>query len=193
MAEEARTPAEVETDRLPIVMELAALVRHRSRAEAKLTPMAAVEVDGEPLGDRQESLIAEILAAEACGDIRVLRSSSGAAYLYSSDHMSEGYARILLRVEEGDPCEQVASVVREESELYPRPTPMAQFSNPLFGVDPDRLRQLVQEMLQLKQYSDIKLITASTGAEYLYSDRFLDRDWAQSLVEWEEVGRYESP
>ena len=47
--------------------------------------------------------------------------------------------------------------------------------------------------MQLEQYKDIKLIEASTGAIYLHSDRFLDPDWAQSLVEWEEVGKNASP
>ncbi len=184
---------EMETPQLTLAQELAELVREQSRVHAILTPMASIEVDEKPLEEAErEQLIREVLADPECGDLRLLRTSKGAAYFYSTLHMSDSYARILLRVEEDNPYETIAATVREESETYPRPTPIAALRNPTFGLDADRVEQLAREMVQLDRYADIKLIEASTGAIYLHSDRFLDPEWARSLVEWEEVGKYKS-
>ncbi len=184
----------VEAMELTLAQELAEVVRDQSRSESTLTCMDSLEVDEralERLG--QEELVREIQADERCEDIRLVRGSDGAIYLYSADHISDSYARILLRVEEDNPYELIASTVREESELYPRPTVVDLFREPTFGLRPDQVEQYVQELLQLAQYRDIKPIQASTGKLYLYSDRHLDGEWAKSLVEWEEVGKHESP
>lgn len=194
MADETIQAMPAEVTQLTLAQEVAELVRDQSKTEATLTPMASLEVDDKPLeAIEQETLIQEVLADPRCADLRLLRSSAGAAYFYSSLHVSDSYARILLRVEEDNPYETIAATVREESEVYPRPTPIAALRNHTFGLDPGRIEQLVLELMQLEQYKDIKLIEASTGAIYLHSDRFLDPDWAQSLVEWEEVGKNASP
>lgn len=185
--------APVEEASLTLAQEVAELVREQSKTEGTLTPVGSLEVDGKLLESiEQKELIGQVLAEKQCRDIRLMRTSAGAAYLYSSAHLSDSYARILLRVEEDNPYETIASTVREESEVYPRPTPVDMFRQPIFGLDPDRVEQLVQEMLQLAQYGDVKLLQASTGALYLYSERHLDGEWAQSLVEWEEVGKFQS-
>jgi len=181
--------AENETE-LTLIQEVALVVREQSRTEATLTRMDSLLVDERPLStEEQEDLAQQLLADEGCSDLRCLRGSSGLLCLYSRDFISDGYARILLRAEDGNPYETIAATVREESEIYPRPTPLAIFREPTFGLQPDRVEQLVEEMLQLEQYRDIKTIVATTGARYLYSERYLDGEWARSLVEWEEVER----
>lgn len=173
---------------LTVAQEVAVIVREQSRTEAALTRLDSLLVDDRPMSqEEQEELLQQLMADESCGDLRWLRTSSGAICLYSSDFISDSYARILLRVEDGNPYETIAATVREESEIYPRPTPVSIFRAPAFGLEPDRVDQLVDEMLQLAQYGDIKMIVASTGARYLYSERYLDGEWARSLVEWEEV------
>jgi hypothetical protein len=193
MVEDTTRILPMEPPEITLAQEIAELVREHSLDHAILTPMASLEVDEKPLEpEERERLVQEVLADPECGDLRLLRTSKGAAYFYSTLHMSDGYARILLRVEEDNPYETIAATVREESELYPRPTPIAALRNPTFGLEADRVEQLAREVVQLEQYKDIKLIEASTGAIYLHSDRFLDAEWARSLVEWEEVGKNQS-
>lgn len=169
------------------------LVRDRTRNEALLTPVSALAYEGEMLTpERQEQLISEIQADEGCSDIKVMRTSKGAAFLYSTASMSDTYARILMRVEENNPYETIAGTVREESETYPRPTPVATFKNSAFGLDSEQIDGLAREIVQLPDYADIKLMVASTGALYLFSERHLNKDWAESLMEWEEVGKHQS-
>ncbi len=169
------------------------LVRDRTKSEAKLTPVNALAYEGNMLTpSRREQLIEEIQADESCADIKVLRTSKGDAFLYSTASMSDTYARILLRVEEGNPYETIAGTVREESETYPRPTPVESLKAPVFGLDSEKVESYAREMAQLPEYADVKLIVASTGALYLYSERHLSKEHAESLVEWEEVGRHQS-
>ncbi len=194
MPEDLDEKSPVEETEPPLAQRVAELVRVRSRTEAKLTPLDRVQVDGALLDEEQKArLVEEILADEGCRDLRVMRSAAGKSYLYCTAHISDTYARILFRVEEGNPYELIASTVREESETYPRPTTIELFREPTFRLEPKRVEQLVEEMGQLEQYRDVKPIRASTGALYLYSSRFLDADWARSLVEWEQVGSRQNP
>ncbi len=70
-----------------------------------------------------------------------------------------------------DPCATIATMVRNESRVYPQPTNIELFA----------------------EFKDIQLIHASTDARYLYSNLYMDEDHARSLVEWEEVEREENP
>ncbi len=193
-AEDVQAEAPVEEALPPLVARLAELVRERSRTTAKLTPLDKVQAGDSFLDEEQKAhLIEEILAGEDYRDLRVLRTSAGATYLYCTTHISDSYARLLFRVAEGNPYELIASTVREESETYPRPTTAILFKEPPFLLDQQQVEGLAREMAQLEQYRDVKPIRATTGALYLYSDRFLDAEWARSLVEYEEVGRFNNP
>lgn len=192
MSQETAEPIADGTE--PTMAQMTAeLVRGRAKAEAKLTPMGALAYEGQMLDEtQQQQLLAQIQADEQCSDVKLVRNTAGAAYLYSTNFMSDTYARILLRVEDGNPYETIASTVREESETYPRPTNASTLKDSTFGLDPGQVEGLARDIVLLPEYNDLKLVEASTGAIYLYSNRHLDKDWAESLVEWEEVGRYES-
>lgn len=203
--EEQRTEEEMETAEReeapteeisePTLAQLVAeVIRERSRTRAVLTPVDSLRMDGvEMPQELRDQLVQDIQAEEGLKDIQLMRSETGRVYLYSSEFISDTYARILFRAEEGNPYEIIAATVREESEVYPRPTPVESFKNPTFGLDPDKVEETARELTRLPRYEDIKTLEASTGALYLYSDRHLERDWAESLMEWEEVGRYNSP
>jgi len=192
MAEETIDPT-VETTEPTMAQMTAELVRERAKTEAKLTPVSALAYEGQMLDEtQQQELLDEIQADEQCADVKLMRASAGTAYLYSTNSMSDTYARILLRAEDGNPYETMAGTVREESETYPRPTMVGMFKDPTFGLDPDQVERIAKEIVQLPEYSDLQLVEASTGAIYLYSDRHLDKDLAESLVEWDEVGKYKS-
>lgn len=169
------------------------LVRRRTKNDGKLTPVTALAYEGTMLTPEQrDQLVAEIEADETCADIKILRVSRGDIFMYSTALMSDTYARILLRAEEDNPYQAIAETVREESETYPRPTPVNTFKNPIFKMNPDQVEQFAREIVQLPEYSDIKLLTATTGVLYLYSERHIGHDHAESLMEWEEVGKYRS-
>lgn len=191
-AEEVAAPAE-ETPEATLAQLVAEVIRDRSRTRAVLTPFDFLRMDGAEMPQElRDELARDIQADDGLKDIRLMRSETGRVYLYSSESISDSYARILFRAEEGNPYEIIAATVREESELYPRPTPLESLKNPTFGLDPDGVEEMARELVRLPTYEDIKMLEASTGALYLYSDSHLDRDWAESMMEWEEVGRYES-
>jgi hypothetical protein len=76
------------------------------------------------------------------------------------------------------------------SAIYPRPTQLELFVDPVFNVDSDKLETYADAVLA--RFLDIKKLTASTGATYLYSTEHMSEGQAQSLMEWNEVEQYEN-
>jgi hypothetical protein len=134
-----------------------------------------------------------ILDDERYKDLKLVSNSRGSRYFYSEDHMTATYATVLARAEANDPLGTIAATVREDSRIYPRPTSLGTFSAPIFNMDVRELQRYSEEIASRPEYADIKIARASNGAIYLYSEQFLDPDWARSTVEWEEVGKYENP
>jgi hypothetical protein len=64
----------------------------------------------------------------------------------------------------------------------------------VFGLDPIKLDGYIDKLLANKpEYADIKIVLASNGAGYLYSDLFLEEALAKAQAEWNEVGRWDNP
>ena len=126
-------------------------------------------------------------------DIKTVIASTGAVYLHSERYITKNYADILVRAEVNDPCATIAATVRDEARIYPRATRMEYLKNPVFNIDPDELEGHVTSTMERPEFKDVKLINASTGARYLYSDLYIDETYARSLIEWEEVGQFENP
>lgn len=169
--------------------ELLNYIRHQSR-EGELVNIADLKfAEDFPEEDR-----AEVMARlEASEEIKRLEASDGRVFLYSSAFMVDRYAKTLLQREENDPRLLVAETVREESQLYPRPTPVNVFTLPPYKLPKQILDTVVAELVADEgDYADIKEVIASTGARYLYSDRHLEKQYAEYLVEWQEVGQYEN-
>lgn len=173
---------------------IAAQVRDDSSKTVKLTPVGALGTlipGAEP--DKIDAHLTLLLSDEVYGDVRLITNGKGVRFLYSEASMTRTYAEILARAEAKDPCETLAATIRDDSRIYPRPTRLEIFNAPVFGIDPDDLDRLVREVANRPQYKDIKLVKASTGAVYLYSDLYLGADWVTATVEWEEVGKYQNP
>lgn len=68
-----------------------------------------------------------------------------------------------------DLCATIAAMVRNESRVYPQPTNIELFMEPIFNIDPDELETHITRTLELAEFKDIQLIHASTDARYLYS------------------------
>ena len=179
-----------------IEVRIAAKVREDSQDPAQLTSVDSLG----PLAttDQEEILeielnLAEMFKDERYNDIKSVVASTGVVYLYSSTYITKNYAEILVRAATNDPVAAIAATVREESRIYPRPTKIELFKERVFNIDPDELETHIASVLEHQKFNDIKLIHASTGAHYLYSNLHLNEDYAKSLVEWEEVEQYENP
>lgn len=114
-------------------------------------------------------------------------------YLYSTAFMTEQYATVAARKEEGDPVRMIAETVRYDSETYPRPTQLQVFELDPYILSPDEALDAVKRMSEDPRYADIKLIRASDGTPYLFSAGRMHPDHAQSLAEWFSVGQFNSP
>ena len=189
-AEEAAELAQPE-DLKPLI---AARVREDSKNLARLTAIDGLGAAGSVLDEeRVQAALDEMEEDDAYRDITPIVASTGAVFLYSSRYIADNYAKILVRAEASDACATIAATVREDSEIYPRPTSIEFFKNPVFNIDAVALEAEVENTLNNPEYQDIKKIMASTGVLYLYSDKHLTEPHARALVEWEEVGRHENP
>ncbi|MFC1871670.1 hypothetical protein ACFLYF_04645 [Chloroflexota bacterium] len=169
-------------------------VREESKNLAKLTSVdSLVTLVSDLKPDEVEADFAELLKDSRYPDIRSILASTGAVYLYSETYITKSYADALVLAEANDPCATIAAMVRDEARIYPRATRIEFFKNPIFNINPDELEGHLVSTLECPEFKDIKLIDASTGARYLYSELYMDEDYARSLVEWEEVGQEENP
>jgi hypothetical protein len=163
-------------------VKLAQKVRGDSKYLAELTSASALTpVQSGLKSEEIEANLAELVKNEdAYADIKSLQGPTGKIYFYSTKHMTEGYARILARVDAGDPCLTIAETVREESKVYPRVTNTELFKYGLFKIDREGLDKHVARALEL--YQDIQSIQSPTGNVYLYSTLYLTPDWASYLA-----------
>ena len=144
---------------------------------------------GEDTGS-PEALLNKVLAEHK--DLKEICAKSGTSFYYSSMFVSEPYARILLHKQEG-PGALIADTVREDSDRYPRPTPLDVFKEPPFDLSQEEILSCLEEMFNREGYQDISQVSTSIGHVFLYSSRYLDRDYALMLAEWIDVGQFENP
>lgn len=136
------------------------------------------------------ALLREAMAEEE--DLKAVTTREGRAYYYSSRFMSDPYARMLLQKLEGA-AELVANTVREDSGRYPRPTPLDVFKEAPFDLGSEELISCLDGMSNQDEFQDISRLTTSVGHVFLYSSKYLDRDYALMLAEWIDVGQFENP
>jgi hypothetical protein len=125
-------------------------------------------------------------------DLKAICAKSGTSFCYSSLFMSDPYARILLHKQEGA-TDLIASTVREDSDRYPRPTPLDIFKEAPFDLSQEELLSCLERMSNREEFQDIRQVSTSVGHMFLYSAAYLDRDYALMLAEWIDVGQFENP
>jgi hypothetical protein len=189
----------VKEGKMPTGQSLADIVRGKSKAGQLVAaeellqglksenPETAIESDN---AISRRAMLNSMTAENR--DVREICAKSGTSFYYSSMFMSESYARILLHKQEGA-AELIANTVREDSDRYPRPTPLDVFKEPPFDLGQEELLSCLQEMSEQEQFGDISQVSTSMGHVFLYSSRYLDRDYAQMLSEWMDVGQFENP
>ncbi len=176
---------------------IAERIRDDSKRLAKLTsPASLIQPDTENQTEQVEqvkAILEEMPSDERYQDIKSIPVPNKGNYYYSSKYITANYAEILARTEANDPCAQIAATVREDSKLYPRPTNVLFFTEPVFGIALEKLDACVDQILSKTEFADIKLIRASNGAGYLYSSLYLNENLARAAAEWNEIGRWDSP
>jgi hypothetical protein len=174
---------------------LAEKVRDDSRNAVALTSAAdLLSLVPEMERDGVAAVLDEMRTDERYADIKPVTSPTGDVYYHSDKHMSGYYAVVLGRAAAKNPVATVASMVRDESRIYPRPTCVQFFMEPLFGIPSGDLKAVVDEMLRKPDYSDIKMMVhPETGGVYLYSSQYLSGDVAYKLMHWVEVVQPANP
>ncbi|HAE20711.1 MAG TPA: hypothetical protein DCG47_00085 [Spirochaetaceae bacterium] len=187
------------TDQMPFGDMLCERIRAAS-SQAKLCPLSELEAfaaESRPelsvSGSDDTSLGVEALLADtAHKDIHLMRGSVD-TYYFSELSMTEAYAKHLYRVAERDPLKLIADTTRDESRMYPRPTPASSFRESPFLLSEKELEEALLAMKEKAEYSDIQSTKASNGELYLFSTQSLVISHAESLAEWMAVGIAENP
>ena len=125
-------------------------------------------------------------------DLNNIAAQEGSRYFYSTHFMAEAYAMILLR-KQGDSLRFIAEIVRQNSEVYPRPVPLELFTKPPFDLTQQELLDRLKRMAAEEEYRDIVTTTTSASRMFLYSTHYLETDHASMLAEWLDVGQANNP
>jgi hypothetical protein len=131
-------------------------------------------------------------AMEESEDLNDLTGQDGSRRFYSSQFMTEAYALILLR-KQGDSLRFIAEIVRQNSEVYPRPVPVDIFTQPPFDLTRQEVLNNLERMAAEEEYRDIVPTTTSASRMFLFSTLFLEPEHASMLAEWLDVGQSNNP
>jgi hypothetical protein len=175
---------------------LASAIRADSRDNVKLTPVGALYALAPDTGPTIiDALLKGIRTEARFADIKTVTASNGDVYFHSDKYLVGNYAVTLLMAMAGDHCATIAETVREESKIYPRTTNVTIFrEQQVYGIPPNDLEAIIADTLRKPEYADIKkIVHPSTGAVHLYSNRYITKDRAWAMMDWEEVGRANNP
>lgn len=126
--------------------------------------------------------------ALVCDDIAVLVGKHS-YYLYSTDRMTDAYARWAFLASEDDRVLTFVECVRDESRKYPRPMEASSLTNAPFKLSPEEVDELWRTVRNSGAYPDLDTLTASNGDVYYFSTDYLTPTYAASLAEWNSVER----
>lgn len=173
-------PAAPERD---LASEIADYIR-RCSEEHRLASRSDVEQS--PLSIPEDELESLLEAAERQEDIRSLEGTKD-VYFFSDRHMSPAFAKLTVRLEENDLLEMLVEQVRDDSRIYPRPTPARQFYIAPYRIEKEQLATLLASLKADEEYADIELFETTNGAQYLASRKFMHPDQAKAMAQLQEV------
>jgi hypothetical protein len=157
---------------------------------AELREQGLLESEGVEQKAHLETMLKQVLRDNR--DLKAISGENGMAYYYSVQSLSETYAGILMRKSE-NPLWLIAEVVRENSQLYPRPVRIDSFQEQPFGLTREEMEECLATMGEQREYQDIAQTITSVGTPFLYSKLHLDPDHAFTLAEWLDVGQVNNP
>lgn len=164
-----------------------ALERENAAAEA-----AEAQEAPEPREITEEyfNQVVDTALARDCG-VANLTSWDEKEYFHYRPLLSASYARILSA--KNNPAEMICDLVREHSRIYPRPVTIGTFQEEPFNLKPEELQDLMQSFPKDPKKSDIKFTTSSLGTVFLYSNKYLEDDYADFLAQYLDVDQVMSP
>ena len=134
--------------------------------------------------------VVDTALARDCG-VANLTSWDEKEYFHFRPLLSASYARILSA--KNNPAEMICDLVREHSRIYPRPVTIGTFQEEPFNLKPEELQELMQSFPKDPKKSDIKFTTSSLGTVFLYSNKYLEDDYADFLAQYLDVDQVMSP
>ena len=125
-------------------------------------------------------------------DLHELTAHDASRRYYSLQFMTQAYAMILLQ-KQGDQLRLIAEIVRQNSEVYPRPVPLDIFTQPPFDLARQEVLEDLERMAADEEYRDILPTTTSASRVFLYSTLHLEPEYASMLAEWLDVDQFKNP
>lgn len=151
-------------------------------AAAEAQEKSENEVQGE---DREitpeyfDKVLDEVLAGDY--GIGRIESWDNKEFFHFRPLLSGSYARMLST--KNNPIEAVVDMVRETSRIYPALTPIDVFQAPPFDMKPEDLQQVLKQISEDPDKKDIRFTTNSVDAVFLYSNRYIEDDYADALAD----------
>lgn len=133
-----------------------------------------------------ENYFEAVLDATLSGDlgIRKVVAYDGKEYLYFRPLISNSYARLLSAKD--NPEALICDQIRENSRIYPRPVPLTMFKGEPFKFSNEELELFLEGHRQKEENRVTIHARPPAGIIFLYSDRFLEDDFAEFLAEEQE-------
>lgn len=193
VASSAQSAAPIRTATCAVGVPRMLRIEGSESKEQRITdePVAECSVDTLESDDSEQSVNMEPdndSTSLFCDDIVVLVGKYS-YYLYSSDYMTDAYARWAFLACEDDRILTFAECVRDESRKYPRPMEALSLTNDPFKLLPEEIEELWQTVRDSGVYPDLDTVTASNGDVYYFSTDYLTPTYAASLAEWNSVER----
>ena len=102
-------------------------------------------------------------------------------YFHFRPLLSSSYARMLST--KNNPIEAIVDMVRETSRIYPALTPIDVFELEPFSMKPEDIQLVLKQISADPDKKDIRFTTNSVDGVFLYSNRYIDDDYADALAD----------
>jgi hypothetical protein len=178
----------------PLHTSIAEHVRGDSRAQLRPTRLELLDDQGNPMETTAvKAVLDRMKSLPDYADIEYVETADGGVHAHSTQFVNRQLASACALASLGDHAATLAATVRDESRIYPRPTAVSRFRDPPWSLTPLEIEEGLRVLEASQGYADIRRTTASNGAVYLFSDRFLSAGVAAGMAEWEAVERDLNP
>lgn len=127
-----------------------------------------------------QACYAKIATEEQYRDIKSLTAFNGAVYYYSVKYLDQSQASRLARSAELQ--RKIIDKVRGDTKYLSQLTKMDTLLTLAPDLDLDEVRTAINELQKSERNSDIEVLTARNGAEYLFSQKHMTMSYAQILL-----------
>ena len=136
--------------------------------------------------DRAREILKNIRENEIFASVKALKGKKD-IYYYDSELMTERFATIQALIEDKDILATIASAVRHDCKVYPRPLRMKALLDSPYFYSEDEILGALARMKMSEEYTDIDTVTASNGKLCIYSSLHMSKKYAQAICEQMEV------